>query len=92
MTEESYGKIPREKIPWFPTILRDKCTGCGVCVSFCHKDVYGDSEDGPVVRNPHNCVVGCTGCVGQCPAGAISFPTLVDLREALKRLRIEYGP
>jgi NAD-dependent dihydropyrimidine dehydrogenase PreA subunit len=90
MVEELYGGIPREKIPWSPCILKEKCTGCGVCVSFCHKGVYKEGPDGPVVVNPHNCVVGCTGCASQCPSEAIKFPTLVELREALARLRREY--
>lgn len=91
MAEESFGKIPRERIPWSPEILADKCTGCGACVSFCHKGVYEEGSDTPVVANPHRCVVGCTGCASQCPSEAIRFPTLVELREALARLRKEYG-
>ncbi len=86
MTGQTYEGIPREKIPWYPTILTEKCTECGACVSFCHKAVY---TDGPVVKNPFNCVVGCTGCVSECPSGAISFPSLVDLRDSLRRLRKE---
>lgn len=85
-----YGKIPREEIPWHPSIEKEKCTNCGVCISFCHKDVYEEGPDGPIVANPHNCIVGCTGCAGQCPAGAISFPTLVELRDMLARLREKY--
>lgn len=91
MTEQGFGGIPRERIPWRPTIIRDKCTKCGVCVSFCHQGVYADTEDGPEVKNPFNCIVGCTGCAGECPAEAISFPTLVELRDALARLKKEYG-
>jgi len=86
LTGQTYGGIPREKIPWYPTILTEKCTECGVCVSFCHKAVYAD---GPVVKNPFNCVVGCTGCASECPSEAISFPSLVDLRDSLERLRKE---
>lgn len=88
---ESYGPIPRDKVPWYPTIISDKCSKCGVCVEFCHKGVYVDGPDGPVVKYPYKCVVACTGCRDQCPAGAIEFPSMVELREALKRLRKEYG-
>jgi len=91
LTERTYGGIPREKIPWHPTILAEKCTNCGACVSFCHQAVYSDGEDGPVVKNPFNCVVGCTGCASECPSEAIRFPSLVELRDALARLRKEYG-
>jgi CDP-4-dehydro-6-deoxyglucose reductase len=91
MTEQKSGGIPRDRIPWHPTIIADRCTKCGVCVSFCHQGVYADSEDGPVVKNPLGCIVGCTGCANECPAEAISFPTLVELRDTLARLRKEYG-
>jgi NAD-dependent dihydropyrimidine dehydrogenase PreA subunit len=43
-----------------------------------------------IVVNPYSCIVGCTGCMAQCPAGAISFPTLVELREMLRELRAEF--
>lgn len=91
MADASYGKIPRKRIPWFPSVDEERCTNCGLCVSFCHKDVYREGPDHPVVENPYNCIVGCTGCAGQCPVGAIKFPSLVELREALRRLREEYG-
>lgn len=91
MTEQKFGGIPREMIPWYPTIVADRCTKCGVCVAFCHKGVFTDTGDGPVVKNPFNCVVGCTGCANECPADAIAFPTLVELRDALARLRKEFG-
>ncbi len=91
MTEQKYGGIPRERIPWYPTIVADRCTKCGVCISFCHQAVYAEGGDGPVVKNPFSCVVGCTGCANECPAKAISFPTLMELRNALARLRKEYG-
>jgi pyrroline-5-carboxylate reductase len=26
--------VPREKIPWYPTIEQELCTNCGVCVEF----------------------------------------------------------
>ncbi len=87
MTERTCGGIPREEIPWYPVVLAERCTNCGACVSFCHQDVYADGEDCPVVKNPFNCVVGCTGCASECPSGAIRFPSLVELRDALVRLR-----
>lgn len=84
----SVKDIPREKIPWYPRVKEELCTGCGICVEFCHREVYELSEKA-LVKNPFNCVVGCTGCVSKCSAGAISFPTLMDLREILKAVREE---
>lgn len=86
---ESYEGIPRKEIPWFPTIDRAKCNGCGTCVAFCHQGVYVQ-EGETVVANPYSCVVGCTGCRSHCPEQAISFPTLRNLADALHTLRRKY--
>ena len=32
--------VPREKIPWFPTIDVDACIGDQECVKFCKNDVF----------------------------------------------------
>jgi MinD superfamily P-loop ATPase len=88
--ERTYGGIPREKIPWHPTILAEMCTKCGACVSFCHQAVYV-VDDGPAVKNPFNCIVGCTGYASECLSRAFIFPSLVELRDALARLRKEDG-
>jgi len=87
--EEQYHGIPREEIQWFPRINYDLCTNCGLCFKFCKRGVY-IFEEGPKVANPYRCVVSCTGCQTQCKEGALSFPTLVQLREELKNLRKMY--
>ncbi|MEM2838486.1 MAG: 4Fe-4S binding protein [Thermoplasmata archaeon] len=68
-----------------------KCTGCGACVTFCQYGVYSEKDGKAEVVNGYNCVVGCTGCISQCPEGAISFPSLVELRGLLRALRAKYG-
>jgi NAD-dependent dihydropyrimidine dehydrogenase PreA subunit len=88
--EETFHGIPREKIKWHPTVDDEKCTGCGKCVKFCQKRVY-TLDDKARVTNPYRCVVSCTGCLTQCAEGAISFPSLLELREDLKQLRKKYG-
>lgn len=87
---KSAKDIPKEEIPWFPTITSEKCTGCGTCVKFCVHDVYELSEKA-WVRNPHNCVVGCTGCRPKCPEGAISFPSFAEFRKNMRPIRERYG-
>jgi NAD-dependent dihydropyrimidine dehydrogenase PreA subunit len=71
---------PRETIPWNPSVDPNTCDGCGVCVSFCPKGVFvqDDGAGISVVVNPASCVFLCTGCVAQCPKGAISFPDRND--------------
>ncbi len=90
MVEEDFGRIPRSEIKWYPRIDYDLCTQCGVCVEFCHQRVF-EAGDRTEVARPYSCVVGCSGCAGECPAGAITFPTLADLRDMLRELRVKYG-
>ncbi|HXR37818.1 MAG TPA: ferredoxin family protein [Terracidiphilus sp.] len=83
--------IPREKIPWFPTVDYGICTGDQECFKFCKNEVFTWDEDDnhPVVANPYNCVVGCQACINVCPVQAISFPTQQELRETMRRLRTQ---
>lgn len=78
-------RVQREQIPWYPTIDVEKCTGCRTCFEFCpHRTYEWDEKQGrPVVKNPFNCVVGCSGCAPQCPNEAIMFPPLSILRQYL---------
>lgn len=77
--------VEREKIPWFPSVDEEKCTGCGKCFEFCPHNVY-ELHEKSRVKNPYNCVVGCSTCKGLCPQEAISFPDIQDVREFVKRL------
>ncbi len=83
--------LPREKIPWFPTVDYDICTGDQECFKFCKNDVFTWDEENnhPIVKNPYNCVVGCQACINVCPVQAIGFPSKDELRETMKRLRAE---
>jgi NAD-dependent dihydropyrimidine dehydrogenase PreA subunit len=91
MPEETYYGVPRSKIPWHPTIDYEKCISCGKCVDYCKLGVYEfeekEGKNKPVVKNPNNCVVFCTGCEEQCPAGAIKFPSKKETREIIKKLQ-----
>ena len=84
-----YG-IPREQIPWFPTLDLEKCDGCGRCLEHCEYRVFQMSGEParPVVVNPLNCVVGCDSCARDCRAAAIQFPPreiLQTIRSAMSR-------
>lgn len=67
--------IPREEIPWYPTIDAVKCTGCRACVDFCRNDVleFDEAAGTTKVKHPFNCVVECSACERLCPEGAITF-------------------
>jgi NAD-dependent dihydropyrimidine dehydrogenase PreA subunit len=79
--------VPREEVPWFPTIMEELCDGCKLCLSFCSFGVYEyDKETNKVkVTNPFNCEVGCSVCALKCKPKAISFPPLVILESFRKR-------
>ncbi|MFW6117770.1 MAG: 4Fe-4S dicluster domain-containing protein [Thermoproteota archaeon] len=89
MMEKTYKGIPRNKIPWYPTIDREKCISCGNCVDFCHKGVQEfveeQGEEEVVVKKPYNCVVSCTGCEDQCPVEAITFPSKEETQKLIEK-------
>ena len=82
-------EIPRERIPWVPTVDYALCAGDQECFRFCKNQVFEWDEDNrqPRVTKPYNCVVGCQACIHVCPTGAITFPSKQVLRETLRRLR-----
>lgn len=82
--------IPREEIAWHPTIVPDRCTGCGLCVTSCGRKVYGFDYDQnkPVVVNPLQCMVGCSTCATLCPRGAIEFPSHGYIQQVIREGRV----
>jgi NAD-dependent dihydropyrimidine dehydrogenase PreA subunit len=84
--------IPREKIPWFPTIDPAKCSGCRTCIEFCKNGVleFDDQTNLARVRRPYNCVVECSTCGRLCPAEAISFPDQKGFTHTIRKLLEEY--
>ena len=91
MTKELYKGIPREKIPWYPTIDYTKCVSCGKCVDYCTLGAFIFEANGekkrPVVKNPYNCVVLCEGCQDICPSDAISHPLRKETVDLIRKLR-----
>jgi NAD-dependent dihydropyrimidine dehydrogenase PreA subunit len=70
---------------WGPTIDEAACTGCRVCLDFCQFGVY-EMVDGLVrVKAKASCIEGCSHCASMCEAGALSFPTLEELRAARQK-------
>ncbi|MEM3403095.1 MAG: ferredoxin family protein [Nitrososphaeria archaeon] len=86
-------EIPREEIPWFPSINYEKCIRCLTCVKMCPHNVYGveGNEPRPIVKNPYECAVGCQSCAKMCPSNAINFPSTEELRKILRELRQKYS-
>ena len=91
VSKETNEGVPRKKIHWYPTIDYEKCISCGKCVECCHLGVYEFEENQgkkrSSVKNPNNCVVFCTGCEEQCPAGAITHPSKEKTQKIIKKLQ-----
>lgn len=79
--------IPREEIPWYPTIRDELCDGCNICLEFCSFRVYEYDDRTNKVRvvNPFNCEVGCSMCALKCQPKAILFPPLAILETFRKK-------
>ncbi len=82
--------IPREKIPWYPTIDEQKCIGCKLCFVTCGRNVFDfDLErNKPIVANPYNCMVGCSTCATICPSSAISFPDRKIIEQVEREFKV----
>lgn len=78
--------IVRDQIDWYPTVVEDRCIGCGMCTTSCGRGVYGfDYERNvPVVVNPIMCMVGCTTCATICTRDAIEFPSTGFIRQLVR--------
>ena len=90
MAAEQHMNIPREEIPWFPTIDESLCSNCGVCLEFCAHNVYALDDGHTRVVTPYNCVVGCSGCETLCTTGAIRFPDMGEFMLKVHELRRQY--
>jgi NAD-dependent dihydropyrimidine dehydrogenase PreA subunit len=85
------AEIPREEIPWYPTVEPDACMGSRDCLAFCPQDVFRwDAEAGhAVVTAPFRCVVGCRECAQVCVSHAISFPSTEEWLGVQDGLRVK---
>ncbi|MEC9486111.1 MAG: ferredoxin family protein [Prosthecochloris sp.] len=81
--------VPREEIPWYPTINPDLCNGCADCKVLCKPGVFEPGPPDPegihrpkfLVAHPYNCIVLCDRCVPICTSGAIKLPPKEDFEK-----------
>jgi CDP-4-dehydro-6-deoxyglucose reductase len=73
---QSWHGIPREEVAWCPTLVPERCNGCGLCVTSCDRRVlaFDYAKNLPVVVNGLNCMVGCTACAAVCLRDALELP------------------
>jgi NAD-dependent dihydropyrimidine dehydrogenase PreA subunit len=91
MAESTFMGVPRNKIPWAPTIDYSRCDFCMECDEFCPHRVFERREGDVrlVVANPDNCVVFCRACAKTCGPDAITFP---DKSETVALIKTLHGP
>ena len=89
MSDTTFMGVPRDKIPWFPTIDYGKCNFCMECDVFCPHRVFErrEGERKLVVANPNNCVVFCRACSKTCGPDALSFPGKPEIIARIKQIR-----
>ncbi len=82
--------IPREQIDWHPTLVAERCIGCGLCATACGKNVYSFDYEAnqPVVAAPQACMVGCTTCAVLCPQDALEFPSVGYVRQIIRKNKL----
>lgn len=59
---------------------RETCDDCRVCLEFCRQGVYGLVDGVVQVVKRDGCMPGCSHCATLCEAGALTFPSLDELR------------
>ncbi len=94
LSNTKWHGVPRQEIPWFPTVQPEACIGCELCFVTCGREVYEIElqADGKhrkaVAERPYNCMVGCSTCAMVCPTQAITFPGRDVVWEAEKQYKI----
>jgi NAD-dependent dihydropyrimidine dehydrogenase PreA subunit len=85
-----WNGIPREEIAWHPSIDSEKCTGCGMCVVSCGRQVfdYCQTQKKSRVARPFQCMVGCTSCKTWCIFNAISFPDEQIVKDFIRKKQV----
>ena len=63
-----WNKVPEN----FIVIDKDKCTGCGNCITICGADVFEIRDKKAIVVNMRECLE-CGNCEVVCQADAIRF-------------------
>jgi len=88
--KSAWHGIPRNQINWHPTVIAERCIGCGLCVSSCGKSVYSFDYEAnkPVVAAPQTCMVGCTTCAVLCPQDALEFPSVGYVRQIIRKNKL----
>ncbi len=70
---------------WGPTLDEATCTDCKVCLEFCQQGVYAHGRRSCARRGEGILHGGLLALRRLCEAGALTFPTLDELRAAKRK-------
>jgi NAD-dependent dihydropyrimidine dehydrogenase PreA subunit len=89
-SNQTWQGLPREEIDWFPTVIVERCIGCGLCVTSCGRKVYrfDYANNTAVVAQPYQCMVGCSTCATLCPREAIEFPSRGYIQQLIRDKKV----
>jgi len=75
-------------------LVRERCTGCGLCEAFCPVSVFEMVKEGshlyPKAVRINDCWA-CDTCAGQCPTGALRVVELEDPDEVANQIESKVG-
>ena len=78
ITEADYTKLKRGFLDLLkPKIRYEWCKGCGLCVSFCPKQILALNINKVIITNSEKCI-GCSLCEKICPDYAIYLRSEVN--------------
>ena len=72
------GAVTRDSETRAMIIHRDRCTGCGLCIKYCHRSVIIKRPDDGKAAKCDLCG-GDPQCVAYCPAGALSLVAVEEV-------------
>lgn len=61
---------------WTWTLIRQECTGCGICADVCTYEAVRMNPEMPYPDPVPSRCVGCMACVEQCPFDAVEVREL----------------
>lgn len=83
---ESFRRVGEDLILGEVAIDREKCTGCGSCVSVCPADSLEVKEKKAKMTEVFPMCFSCGNCTAICPEGAITITRFIEFKRYFRYL------